>query len=172
MRQYNDQFLAAYFEDVFKLSSRLTISMGLRYELPFYVREREGIISFMDRSIPNSAAGNRPGALKFLGNGPGRTGSNEVIPAYKTGFSPRFAITYALTPKTVIRTGYGIFRVETAVGRMNSCQFWCSGFGLQPSYTTTNTGITSAFKLDDGFPANPVQPPVFDPSLNTTAALR
>lgn len=171
VRQYNDQFLALYMEDVFKLSSRLTISVGLRYELPFYVREQQGIISFMDRSIPNPAAGNLPGALKFLGDGSGRTGSNEIIPPYKMGFSPRFAITYALTPKTVIRTGYGLFRVETAVGRMNSCQFWCSGFGLQPAYTTTNTGITSAFKLDDGFPANPRMPPVFDPSLNNNGSV-
>ncbi len=171
VRQYNDQFLALYFEDVLKLSSRLTVSMGLRYELPFYVREREGIISFMDRSILNPAAGNLPGALKFLGSGPGRTGRNEIIPAYTTGFSPRFALTYALTPKTVIRTGYGIFRVETAVGRMNSCQFWCSGFGLQPSYTTTDTGVTPAFSLDEGFPANPVMPPVFDRSLNNNGSV-
>lgn len=170
-RQYNDQFLAAYFEDVFKISSRLTVSLGLRYELPFYVREREGIISFLDRARPNPAAGNRPGGLVFLGEGAGRTGSNEIIPGYNLGFSPRLAITYALDRKTVIRTGYGIFRVETAVGRMNSCQFWCSGFGLQPSYTTTNSGITSAFSLDGGFPANPVLPPVFDPALNNNGSV-
>ncbi|MFN0100817.1 MAG: carboxypeptidase regulatory-like domain-containing protein [Bryobacteraceae bacterium] len=170
-RQYNDQFLAAYAEDVFKLSNSLTISVGLRYELPFYVREREGIISFLDPTRPNPAAGNRPGGLVFLGNGQGRTGSNEIIPGYNLGFSPRLAITYALDRKTVIRTGYGIFRVVTAVGRMNSCQFWCSGFGLQPFYTTTNSGITAAFPLDRGFPPNPVQPPVFDPALNNNGSV-
>jgi hypothetical protein len=170
-RQYNDQSFAIYAEDVFKISSRLTISVGLRYELPFYVREREGIISFMDRSRLNPAAGNRPGALVFLGDGDGRTGSNEIIPPYRLGFSPRLAITYSLDPRTVIRTGYGIFRVETAVGRMNSCQFWCSGFGLQPSYTSTDSGVTSAFVLDRGFPANPVPPPIFDPSLNNNGSV-
>ena len=81
-RQYNDQFLAMYAEDVMKVSSRFNISLGLRYELPFYVREREGIISFLDPTRPNPAAGNRPGGLVFLGNGPGRTGSNEIIPGY------------------------------------------------------------------------------------------
>jgi hypothetical protein len=170
-RQYNDQFLAAYFEDVFKASSRLSISLGLRYELPFYVREREGIISFLDPARPNPAAGNRPGALVFLGEGAGRTGSKEIIPGYNVGFSPRVAITYSLDRKTVIRTGYGIFRVETAVGRMNSCQFWCSGFGLQPFYTSTDTGVTSAFPLDRGFPISPVSPPVFDPSLNNNGSV-
>lgn len=170
-RQYNDQFLAVYAEDVFKVSSRLNVSLGLRYELPFYVRERDGIISFLDPTRPNPAAGNRPGALVFLGEGQGRTGSNEIIPAYKAGFSPRFAITYSLDRKTVIRTGYGIFRVETAVGRMNSCQFWCSGFGLQPFYTSTDSGVSSAFPLDRGFPINPVLPPVFDPSLNNNGSV-
>ena len=170
-RQYNDQLLALYFEDVFKVSPRLNVSLGLRYELPFYVREREGIISFLDRSRPNPAAGNRPGGLVFLGDGPGRTGSNEIIPGYNVGFSPRVAITYSINPKTVIRIGYGIFRVETAVGRMNSCQFWCSGFQLHPSYTSTDSGITSAFLLDRGFPANPVLPPVFDPSLNNNGSV-
>ena len=170
-RQYNDQFLAFYAEDVFKLSTRLTISVGLRYELPGYVRERDGIISFLDPTRPNPAAGNRPGGLVFLGNGEGRTGSNQIIPAYKLGFSPRFALTYAMDRKTVIRLGYGVFRVQTAVGRMNSCQFWCSGFGLQPFHTTTNLGITSAFPLDRGFPPNRVLPPVFDPSLNNNGSV-
>ncbi len=170
-RQYNDQFVALYAEDVLKLSSRLTVSIGLRYELPIYVKEREGIISFLDPSRPNPAAGNRAGALVFLGSGQGRTGSRVIIPGYKVGFSPRLAITYALDRKTVLRTGYGLFRVETAVGRMNSCQFWCSGFGLQPFYTSTDSGITAAFPLDRGFPANPQAPPIFDPALNNNGSV-
>jgi len=170
-RQYNDQFVAFYFEDVFKLTSRLTMSLGLRYELPLYVREKDGVISFMDPSRPNPAAANRPGALIFLGSGNGRTGSNQILPLYKHGYSPRFALTYAFDKKTVIRTGYGIFRVPTAVGRMNSCQFWCSGFGLQPFYTSTNSGVTPAFPLDQGFPLNPVAPPIFDPSLNNNGSV-
>ncbi len=170
-RQYNDQLLAFYGEDVFKLTQRLTISVGLRYELPLYVKEKDGIISYMDPARPNAAAGNRPGALVFLGNGDGRRGDRTIIPAYNYGFSPRLAITYAVNRKTVIRTGYGLFRVETAVGRMNSCQFWCSGFGLQPFYTSTNNGITSAFGLDRGFPANPQAPPIFNPALNNNGSV-
>jgi hypothetical protein len=54
---------------------------------------------------------------------------------------------------------------------MNSCQFWCSGFGLQPFYTSTNSGVTPAFPLDQGFPLNPVAPPIFDPSLNNNGSV-
>lgn len=171
VRQYNDQYLALYAEDVIKVTSRFTVSLGLRYELPMYVKERDGIISFLDPTRPNPAAGNLPGALVFLGDGTGRTGSRNIFSSYRNGYSPRIAFTYALNPKTVIRTGYGLFRIETAVGRMNSCQFWCSGFGLQPSYASTNSGVSSPFTLDGGFPANPQAPPIFDPSLNNNGSV-
>ena len=67
--------------------------------------------------------------------------------------------------------GYGIFRVETATGRLNGCNFWCSGFGLQPSYTSTDQGVTPIFNLDKGFPPNPKNPPIFDPSLNNNGSV-
>src|SRR5260370_26178109 len=67
--------------------------------------------------------------------------------------------------------GYGIFRTESAPGRLNGCNHWCSGFGLQPSYTSTNQGVTPAFNLDLGFPLNPKNPPIFDPSLNNNGSV-
>src|SRR5207247_2588368 len=151
-------FLAAYAEDVIKLGRNLNLSLGLRYELPFYAKEKEGIISFLDLNRPNPGAGGRPGALVFLGNGPGRTGTFDIFGSYHEAFSPRVALTYGLGKKTVLRTGYGIFRIETAVGRLTGCNFWCSGFGLQPSYTSTNQGVTPAFALDKGLPPNPQNP--------------
>jgi hypothetical protein len=171
LRHYKDDLFATYVEDVFKVNRKLTLSLGLRYELPFYAKEKEGIISFLDLARPNPGAGGRPGALVFLGNGEGRTGTFDIIGSYKVGFSPRFALTYAFDRKTVIRTGYGIFRIETAVGRLNGCNFWCSGFGLQPNYTTTNQGVTPAFTLEQGFPANPRRPPVFDAALNNNGSV-
>ena len=171
LRHYKDDLFATYFEDVVKVSRKLTISLGLRYELPFYAKEKEGIISFLDLARPNPGAGGRPGALVFLGNGEGRTGTTNVFGSYKVGLSPRFAMTYALDRKTVIRTGYGIFRIETAVGRLNGCNYWCSGFGLQPNYTSTNQGVTPAFTLEQGFPVNPRKPPIYDPALNNNGSV-
>ncbi|MFN7923391.1 MAG: carboxypeptidase-like regulatory domain-containing protein [Bryobacteraceae bacterium] len=171
LRHYKDDLFATYFEDVIKVNRKLTISAGLRYELPFYAKEKEGIIAFLDLARPNPGAGGRPGALVFLGNGEGRTGTFDVFGTFKVGFSPRFAMTYAPDKKTVIRTGYGIFRIETATGRLNGCNFWCSGFGLQPSYTSTNQGVTPAFTFDQGYPANPRKPPIFDPALNNNGSV-
>ncbi|HWB95219.1 MAG TPA: carboxypeptidase-like regulatory domain-containing protein [Bryobacteraceae bacterium] len=171
LRHYKDDFMATYVEDVIKLTPRLTMSLGLRYELPLYAKEKEGIISFLDLSRANPGAGGRPGALVFLGEGDGRTGTYSVFGSYHTGFSPRFALTYGLNNKTVLRMGYGIFRIETATGRLNGCNYWCSGFGLQPSYTSTDQGVTPVFNLAQGFPANPRNPPIFDPSLNNNGSV-
>lgn len=171
LRHYKDDFVAVYAEDVIKLARNVNLSVGLRYELPLYAKEKEGIISFIDLSRPNPGAAGRPGALVFLGKGEGRTGTYDIFGSYHKAFSPRFALTYGLGKKTVIRTGYGIFRIQTAVGRLNGCNFWCSGFGLQPSYTTTNQGVTPAFPLDQGFPPNPRNPPIFDPALNNNGSV-
>ena len=171
LRHYKDDFMATYAEDVIKLAPRVNLSLGLRYELPLYAKEKDGIISFLDLSKPNPGAGGRPGALVFLGQGDGRTGSYSIFGGYHTGFSPRVALTYGLNNKTVLRMGYGIFRVETATGRLNGCNYWCSGFGLQPSYTSTDQGVTPAFNLDKGFPPNPQNPPIFDPSLNNNGSV-
>jgi hypothetical protein len=165
-RVFNDQFLAAYAEDVIKLTRRVTVSIGVRYELPFYIKETEGRVSFMDLARPNPGAGNLPGALIFLGEGQGRTGSKDIFRNYRVAFSPRFAMTAQVDRKTVVRLGYGLFRVDTAVGRFNNCGYWCSGFGLQPAYATTNQGITPALRLDNGMPPNPTNLPIFDPALN------
>ncbi len=171
LRHYKDDFMAAYGEDVIKLSRKVNLSVGLRYELPLYAKEKEGIVSFLDLSKPNPGAGSRLGALAFLGNGEGRTGTYSIFGSFHTGYSPRIALTYGLDNKTVIRVGYGIFRIETATGRLNGCNYWCSGFGLQPSYTSTNQGVTPAFNLDKGFPLNPKNPPIFDPSLNNNGSV-
>lgn len=171
LRHFKDDMLAAYAEDVIKITPRFTLSIGLRYELPFYAKEKEGIISFMSLDRPNPGAGGRPGALVFLGNGEGRTGTFDIFGSYRKSFSPRLAMTYSPDRKTVIRTGYGIFRIQTAVGRLNGCNWWCSGFGLQPSYTSTDQGVSPAFNLDSGFPANPKNPPIFDPALNNNGSV-
>jgi hypothetical protein len=170
LRHFKDDMVAWYAEDVIKLAPRVNLSLGLRYELPLYAKEKEGIISFLDLNRANPAAGGRPGALVFLGEGPGRTGTYDIFGSYHRSFSPRVALTYGIGKDTVIRTGYGIFRFYPTYGRLNGCNWWCSGFGLQPSYTSTNQGVTPAFNLDQGFPPNPANPPIFDPALNNNGS--
>ena len=166
VQHFRDWFWAGYVDDAIKLRPNLTLSLGLRYEIPSYVIEKDGIFSFLDLERPNPGADNRPGALVFLGDGSGRTGTKQIFPGYHESFSPRVGLSYAMNEKTVFRLGYGLFRIYPNYGRVNSGVFWNSGFGLVQSVSSTDQGITPAFKLDDGFPAPPVSIPSSDPSQN------
>jgi Carboxypeptidase regulatory-like domain len=166
LRHFVDGMTGMYVDDGIKVTTRLTITLGLRYEIPSYAQEQNGIISELSLTTPNPGAGGLPGALVFLGQGEGRTGTFNLFGSYYKSLSPRFGAAYSVDKQTVIRAGYGIFRIYPNYGRLNGCNLWCSGFGLQPSVTSTNQGVTPAFLLDTGFPASPVNPPVFDPALN------
>ncbi len=167
-QHFHDNFFALYAQDAFKISKRLTLSLGLRYELPIYIIEDSGEMSLFSPTRPNPGAGELPGALRFLGNGAGRTGTFNLFGKYGKSFSPRIAIAYQLNEKTVFRTGYGIFRLYPNYGDLNNPNslVFAPGFGATDAVASTNSGITPAFVLDQGFPAANVTVPNFDPSQN------
>jgi hypothetical protein len=172
LNHYTDQWWAFYGEDSIKVTSKLTLSLGLRYELPIYIKEQKGQLSFLSLTLPNPGAGGRDGALQFLGSGPGRTGTYSIFGSYHKAFSPRIGLAYAPDSKTAVRLGYGIFRIETAYGRLNGSALWGSGFGAYPSVASTNDGVTPAFDIDNpGFPAPTYSLPDFDPTLNNNGAV-
>ncbi|MEW5979364.1 MAG: TonB-dependent receptor [Acidobacteriota bacterium] len=164
VRFLSDQLYALYAEDSIKITPKLTVTLGLRYELPVYVKERNGNISYLSLTRPNEKAGGRPGALIFLGDGPGRTGTRDMFGTYRKSFSPRVGIAYQLNNKTVVRMGYGIFRYYPNYGRLNQASWWANGFGAFPSFSSLDQGIRPAFSLDSGFPATNITLPNVDPT--------
>jgi len=156
-------------EDVIKVKPKLTLTLGLRYEIPILATEEQGIMSLLNPTLPNPGAGGRPGALEFLGSGQGRTGTYNIFgPDYHKAFAPRGGLAYSINDKTVLRVGYGIFYIYPNYGRVGAggCFLgWCQGFGALPSFATTNSGITPAFTLDSGFPALGFTVPSFDPTI-------
>lgn len=173
VRHFSDNLWAFYGEDTIKVTPKLTVTLGLRYEIPLYAKPDHGVFSSLSLTRPNPGAGNLPGAMEFLGTGPGRAGTNIIFDPgdYLRAFSPRTGVAYALTPKTVLRVGYGIFYDYIDVGRLNSCQLWCSGFGLNPAFASTNGDITPAFNLNDGFPITPATLPDLNPALNNNGTV-
>lgn len=101
-------YYAAYFQDDIKLTKKLTINVGLRYDLPLSRREPNGQSSNFSPTTPNPAAGNIPGALIFAGSGPGRTGLSSLLQHRNTALGPRLGFAYQLNSKTVIRAGGAI----------------------------------------------------------------
>jgi hypothetical protein len=167
---FRDSLFSWYVDDNFRLTKRFTLSLGLRYELPRYIEEEQGRTSVLDLARPNPGAGGRPGALKFQGDGTGRTGTSNIFGEYHMAFAPRLGLTYALNERTVIRAGYGIFRLYPNYGRINSGIFWNSGFGATLAVASTNSGIAPAFNLDQGFPLADLNLPNFDPAQNNNGS--
>ncbi|MFN7919108.1 MAG: carboxypeptidase regulatory-like domain-containing protein [Bryobacteraceae bacterium] len=140
---------AFFAQDDWKITSRLTMNIGLRYELNIGAYERDDKMSFFDPNLPNPAASNYPGALRFLGTGAGREGRRNLW-NNATGWGPRFGLAYQVTSKTVVRAGFGtFFASEKAPGLTPSN----AGFTSSPSWSSVDQGITPAFYWDQGFPA-------------------
>ncbi len=100
---FRQPYHAFYAMDDWKITPKLTMNVGLRWEIipPFY--EITGRMSEVDLTVPNPGAGNLPGALVFAG--PGRSRFNNT---YWKELGPRFGIAYQVNDKMVVRMGYSI----------------------------------------------------------------
>lgn len=93
-----------YFQDDWKISRKLTLNVGLRWEMIGGLIEVAGRMSAIDFATPNPGAGNRPGALVFAEDR-NRRGFQDN---YYKQISPKFGFAYAMSDKLVFRGGYGI----------------------------------------------------------------
>ena len=102
-------YYAWYIQDDIKVNHKLTLNVGMRYDLPLARREPQSQNSNFDAFIPNPSAGNLPGALIFAGSGPGRSGRTALYQHRDYAFGPRLGFAWQALPKTVIRAGGAIF---------------------------------------------------------------
>jgi hypothetical protein len=157
---------AFYVQDDFKVSSRLTLNLGLRENIWSPFTEVHNVMSFFNPTLPNPLAGGIPGALEFAGNGPDSCHCSTPIKQHNLNLSPRIGVAYRLDDKTVIRAGYGIFYAHAGGvgGRTNGRQGLSQvGFNNNGSLSSAVTG-QPAYVWDTGYPGNPLNPPFFNPS--------
>ena len=101
--------LAFYSQDNWKVSRKLTLDIGIRYDLQNPPREdRIGSV----RSPPRRRIRVRAtclGSVLYQGFGPNTCNCSNLLNLYKLGFAPRLGVAYQLSSKTVIRAGWGFF---------------------------------------------------------------
>jgi len=112
--RYKDFYFFA--QDSYKLTSRLTLNYGLRYDLDKPATEAFDRFSAVDPTLPNPGAGGILGAYTYFGTGTGRNGRTRPQDTYTKAFGPRLGFAYSINSKTVLRGGYGIFYDTLAVG--------------------------------------------------------
>jgi hypothetical protein len=106
-------YFAPYIQDDIKITSKLTVNAGLRWDIPRPFLENNNNVTFFDPNSPNANAVNpatgQPllGAAAILGTCSTCVGYRRADIHWKD-FSPRVGLAYKLTPKTVVLAGYSI----------------------------------------------------------------
>ncbi|MCI0422512.1 MAG: TonB-dependent receptor [Acidobacteria bacterium] len=157
--------LGLFVGDTWKLTSKLNVTLGLRWDMFRPSVEAEDRTSFFDPIGPNPGAGNRPGRLAFAGTKWGAASFGERHPekTFHKAFAPRVGFAYALTPKTVVRAGYGVFFMQNFYPSWNA-GIATDGFNTTAAVSSSLGGLEPAFLLQNGFPfpQNFVRPPFID----------
>jgi hypothetical protein len=97
---------AFYAQDSWKVTRKLTLDYGLRYDYETYLKEEHGVMPNTVFNVINPETGT-PGATLFEGYGGGRCNC-QFSHNYPYGFGPRLGVAYQITPKTVLRGGLGL----------------------------------------------------------------
>jgi hypothetical protein len=154
---YHSQYLGLYAQDDWKLSKKLTINYGLRWDLQPPVYEQHNMLSAMSETTPNPGAGNFPGAYVFAQQQHVKT----FVPTWYHGWAPRLGAAYAVTPTLVVRASAGIILAPMDNG---SATIDGTGFSGSKSVNSPNGGITPGMNWDQGW-TNVIRPPSFNPAI-------
>jgi hypothetical protein len=160
------QFYRAFYgDDTFRVTNKLTLNLGIRYDLQGPWTERFDRQSFFDPTAQSWLA-NPSAATGGAVTAPGLSGlrgdvflvslsKRTNIPLDRTEVSPRIGFAYSVNPKTVVRSGYGIFWIPNYVS-----------FGLNPNNDPVNDATTSYTGSNPGsnVPTNTINTP-FLPSI-------
>ena len=159
-------YFAAFVQDDWKVSRKLTVNYGLRWDLFTPRHDAHNNMSGFDPTVPNPGAGGHLGGIAFLGSGPGRDGRTSFADTADKNFGPRLGFAYQLFPNTVLRGGYGLsYGQGNAAAGLRQSQSFSYGFNAAPSWASTDAGVTPAFYWDNGFPTNWPRPPFIDPTV-------
>ena len=154
-------YYAPWIQDDIKLTRKLTLNLGFRWDLNTPLTERFNRMNhgfFADRENPISAKIDKtkfPGFVAKGGIGFAGVDGNSRSPASMdwNNFQPRVGAAYALNEKTVVRGGWGLFFLNpTFRGSLN-------GFSQStPFIATLDAGRTPASTIGNPFPTGILQP--------------
>ena len=134
-RNYN---LGIFLQDDWKVTARLTINVGLRWEYEAPMTMSNDIYSRVDPVSGHLLAANLNASRSLDLNAP------------RTNFAPRIGFAYSLDDKTVIRSAFGVFysQIFSNVGGV----VLYPGFTVNQVFPDLGVGVAQPFRLQDGMP--------------------
>ncbi|MFL6213374.1 MAG: carboxypeptidase regulatory-like domain-containing protein [Blastocatellia bacterium] len=167
---------AMFVNDDFKLTPRLTLNLGLRYEIPYPRTEEQNRFRGFDPNVINPAV-NRPGALVGAGGQSGLQAEHKGLAGTDySNISPRIGIAYSLNQKTVVRGGFGLYYAPLLYGFNGSNTILEGTLGYSTGALYTPNGRQSTVFLRN-YPNRPAIDPngqfigsdvdFFDPNFKT-----
>jgi hypothetical protein len=161
--------VSPYIQDDIKLTPKLTVNAGLRWDIMLPFTENNNQIVYLDPLKQNVAAGNLFGAAAKFGNG----NINRADIHFKN-FGPRFGFAYAINEKTVVQAGYSMSFLNGGAYEYGSSKVAVSyGNLLQGQFSRNSTNSTTpGYGSWDG---NPIPAPAavsFNPALGMGTTIR
>ena len=167
-----------YAQDDFKVSRKLTLNLGVRYEfisMPKERRDAQATFNIATGTLDIANGRKDPLPPSFFSQIPvNRNAPRQLVPQDRNNFAPRVGFAWQLTPKTVIRSGYGIFYSSYEAGPLsipnpgNNPPFYQESNWNKVNFTTPNPIVS---QLSRGLPLNaftdPIAPSLFsiDPNF-------
>ena len=151
---------AVFAQDAFKINPRLTVTYGLRYNYETGDVEKNNLLNYLNTTAVSPLQAQVPSLTLTGGVGiPGLYGtSRELQNPGKVDFDPRLGVSYMFNEKTIIHSGFGIFRHPAAAWQ----QFPNADGGIR---TTTSVdaepnGVTPlpGYQLSNPFPTGLTPP--------------
>jgi hypothetical protein len=148
---------AMYIQDSWKVTRKLTVDYGVRWDFPTVPHEQYGRLGQFDMTTPNANAGGHPGATRYATT----CNCQFYQPFYPYSIGPRLGVAYQLDQKTVLRGGWGV--VYSPVASVSAAG-WAAGSAVGTNGTYPLVGINPYVNIS--MPGSIVAPawPVTDPN--------
>jgi hypothetical protein len=151
-------YYAAYAQDEYHITPKVTLTYGLRYNLELPDAEKHNQYEYLDLTS-SSPLNSQVTSLGNLTGGPGFPGvggaGTRLQSAQYKNFDPRAGFAYRWDDKTVVRGGFGIFHAPSVDGIVYTSQGYSA---VTTSNPVLANGVTPQFNMDNPFPSglNPV----------------
>jgi hypothetical protein len=111
--RFGKQQWGAYAQDSWKVTRKLTLDIGLRWDYSTWYKEQYGRSPEFSPTTPNPTASGYPGAAIYQA-----TCHCDFAHNYPWAFGPRFGFAYQLSGKTVLRGGFGVEYTPSGVAQV------------------------------------------------------